>query len=151
MNEPKPYKTLKSVVVIAIMIPIALLHFVTGSHYTGPFPLFVNGYLIDILLPFGIYFLLCLNDNVILNSWIVKGLIVFMAAFFVEMAQYKGIPLLGRTFDPLDILMYGLGVLLAVICDQLLFPRLFSFWRLDQINAQADVEIEEGTFFWHQN
>ena len=73
MNETKQSKTLKTVVIIAIMIPIALLHFVTGSHYSGPFPLFVNGYLIDILLPFGLYFLLCLNDNVILNSWIVKG------------------------------------------------------------------------------
>lgn len=144
-------RTQKRIVVVAIMIPIALLHFVTGSHYGGPFPLFVNGYLIDILLPFGFYFLLCLIDQAILESWIVKALLIFSATFFVEMAQYKGIPLLGHTFDPLDILMYGLGIFLAVLCDQLIFPRLFSFWQPEQNEPQPDHGSEDGIFFWHQN
>jgi hypothetical protein len=144
MDKSDRLKTKRSIVVIAIMIPIALLHLVTGSQYQGPFPLFVNGYMIDILLPFGFYLLLCLNDVPILNSWIVRGLLVFFTATAVELVQYQGIQLLGQTFDPLDILMYGLGVLLAVLCDQLIFPRLFSFWRSGQSVYQPDDESEQG-------
>lgn len=150
MNKSVHKRTQKSLLVVAIMIPIALLHFVTGSHYNGPFPLFVNGYMIDILLPFGFYFLLCLNHNAILDSWIVRGSLTFMAASAVELAQYNGIPLLGRTFDPLDFLMYGLGVLLAILCDQLLFPRLFSFWNPGTHTAQSEDETENSTFVWRQ-
>jgi glycopeptide antibiotics resistance protein len=133
------------------MIPIALLHFITGSHYQGPFPLFVNSYLIDILLPFGFYFLLCLNDTPILDSWLIKGALIFLAASSVEMVQYKGFPLLGRTFDPWDILMYGLGVLLAIICDQLLFPRLFSFWQPAPHRGGSQDKADQDLFFWRHN
>ena len=116
-------------VIILILLPIALLHFVTGSHYRGPFPLFVNGYLIDILLPFGFYFLLCLNNFSFLDAWFVKGFLVFAAAAAVESAQYSGLPIFGSTFDPWDFAAYGLGVLLATIVDTIIFPRLFPFWR----------------------
>ena len=151
MNKATRHNRQKPIIVIAIMIPIALLHFVTGSQYNGPFPLFVNGYMIDILLPFGFYFLLCLGSNAILDSWIVKGLLIFTAAFFVEMAQYRDIPLFGRTFDPWDIVMYGLGVLLAILCDQFLFPRLFSFWSPGTQSPHIDAEGEDGMFIWRQN
>lgn len=137
--------------IVVIMIAIALLHFVTGSRYSGPFPVFVNGYLIDILLPFGLYLLLCLNDNALLESWFTKGFLIFIAAFLVEMAQYRGIPLFGRTFDPVDILMYGLGVLLAIGCDQFLFPLLFSFWIPKRGSREKDLESDENMFSWRQN
>jgi glycopeptide antibiotics resistance protein len=137
-------------VIVAIMIPIALLHFLTGSHYQGPFPLFVNGYLLDILIPFGFYFLLCLNEYFILKSWLFKGFAIFMAAVSVEIAQYLGIPLLGSTFDAMDINMYALGVLLAIVCDALLFPRLFGFWRS---GPQSDYETKQPgriSFTWRK-
>lgn len=133
-------------VVMAIMIPIALLHFVTGSNYEGPFPLFVNSYLMDILVPFGFYFLLCLSEAVLFESWLAKGLAVFMAATAVELAQYRGVELLGSTYDPLDILMYGLGVGLALLLDQLVLPHLFSFWR----PGSASGKEREDIFVWHQ-
>lgn len=59
---------LKMVVVVSVMIPIALLHFVTDSNYKGSYPEFVNGHLLDILVPFGYYFLLCLNDFSLLRK-----------------------------------------------------------------------------------
>lgn len=150
MRKSKPQMQ-KRVVIVAIMIPIALLHFLTGSHYRGPFPLFVNGYLLDILIPFGFYFLLCLNEGFIMKSWLFKGMLIFVAAASVEIAQYLGIPLLGRTFDPMDINMYALGVLLAILCDSLLFPRLFAFWRT---GPQSDFDVEQPGrvgFTWRKN
>ena len=44
--------------VAVIAIGLGLLHFLTGSDYRGPFPLFVNGYMIDILLPFAMVLVL---------------------------------------------------------------------------------------------
>ena len=115
-------------VVVAVNIPIALLHFVTGSNYTGPYPEFFNGYLLDILVPLAFYLLLCPQEYSILRHWMVKGALVFGAGASVEIAQFFGAPLLGRTFDPLDFVMYGIGVMLAAILDSILFPRIFQFW-----------------------
>lgn len=151
MKKSKQRNSKRTLLVVAIMIMIALLHLVTGTDYEGPFPTFVNGYLIDLVLPFGLYFLLCLTDSIIFDSWFVKGSLIFLAAFLVEMAQYRDIPLFGRTFDPFDIVMYGLGVLLAILFDQFLFPRLFRFWKPKRNNDPWGVESEEGAFTWHKN
>ena len=118
----------KTVVVVCLVVPIALLHFFTGSAYGGPWPEFVNGYLLDILVPFAFYLLLILPETTLLRSWPVKALLVFLAGAAVEIAQFSGAPILGQTFDPLDFLMYGAGVLLAAFLDTVVLPRLFAFW-----------------------
>jgi glycopeptide antibiotics resistance protein len=118
----------KMVVVACLVVPIALLHFFTGSAYTGPWPEFVNGYLLDILVPFAFYLLLILPESPLLKPWPVKALLVFGAGASVEIAQFFGAPILGETFDPLDFLMYGAGVLLAAFVDTVVLPRLFEFW-----------------------
>ena len=118
----------KTGIIVSVNLMIALLHFVTGSHYAGPYPAFVNGYLLDVLIPFGFYFLLCLSRFPLLRSWIVKSILVFGAASLVEIAQFFGVPLLGRTYDAADFVMYGIGVILAVILDAIVFPRIFEFW-----------------------
>jgi hypothetical protein len=119
----------RRIVVVIIAVAVGLLHFVTGANYRGPFPAFVNGYLIDILLPTSLYFLLSLTEFALFRSWWVKSLSVFAVGVVVETAQFFGAPLLGRTFDPLDYVMYAAGVLLAAFLDVFLFPRLFSFWE----------------------
>jgi hypothetical protein len=116
------------VVIVVINVTIALLHFVTGSDYRGPFPEFVNGYLLDILIPFGFYFLLSLSEVPPLRSWVVRSLVMFAVGSCVEIAQFFGVPLFGRTFDPLDFAMYGLGAGLAPVFDLVVFPRIFRFW-----------------------
>jgi hypothetical protein len=118
----------KMVVVVCLVVPIALLHFFTGSAYRGPWPEFVNGYLLDILVPFAFYFLLILPETPLLRFWPVKALLVFGAGACVEIAQFFGAPILGQTFDPLDFVMYGLGVGLAAFLDTMVFPRVFGFW-----------------------
>jgi len=119
----------KKWLIVGISLFVGLLHFVTGPNYTGPFPVFVNSYLIDILLPFALYLLLTLFGTALFQDWIIKAILVFSTGLIVEISQYAGVPLLGRTFDPWDILMYAMGVGLAVFCDLLLFPSIFSFWR----------------------
>jgi len=118
----------KKVVITSIMILIALIHFFTGSNYKGPYPGFVNGYLLDILVPFGFYFLLCLSKFPLLKSWIVRSILVFGVASFTEIAQFFGVPIFGQTFDPVDFIMFGIGVILATIFDIIVFPRIFDFW-----------------------
>jgi len=118
----------KMLVVVCMVVPIALLHFFTGSAYGGPWPEFVNGYLLDILVPFAFYLLLILPETTLLRSWPVKALLVFVAGAAVEIAQFFGAPILGQAFDPLDFVMYGAGVLLAAFLDAVVFPRLFGFW-----------------------
>ena len=136
-SRPVPVSTTErhgreSVVIVCIMVSIALLHVVTGPRYTGPFGDFVNGYLIDILLPMGLYFLLCPPEEKIrfLRPWYVKAVPVFLLGAFVETMQYVGVPLLGRTFDPLDYFMYAAGVMLAALLDKFAFPRIFRFWAV---------------------
>ena len=118
----------KKVVIVSIMILIGLIHFFTGSNYKGPYPGFVNGYLLDILVPFGFYFLLCLSKFPLLKSWIVKSILMFGVASFTEIAQFFGVPIFGQTFDPVDFVMFGMGVILAAILDIIVFPRIFDFW-----------------------
>ena len=118
----------KKVVIVSIMLLIALIHFFTGSNYKGPYPGFVNGYLLNILVPFGFYFLLCLIKFPLLKSWIVRSILIFGVAFFTEIAQFFGVPIFGQTFDPVDFVMFGIGVMLATIFDIIVFPRIFNFW-----------------------
>lgn len=118
----------KKIVIVSVVIPVALLHFFTGSNYRGPYPGFVNGYLLDILLPLALYFLLCVGGFSLLTSWTVKSILVFGVGAVVEIAQFFGVPIFGRTFDPVDFVMYGTGVIFAAILDTTVFPRIFDFW-----------------------
>jgi hypothetical protein len=118
----------KTLVVVCLVVPVALLHFLTGSAYRGPWPEFVNGYLLDILVPFAYYLLLVLPETPLLRPWPVKALLVFGVGASVEIAQFFGAPILGQTFDPLDFVMYGLGVALGALVDRMAFPRVFGFW-----------------------
>ena len=46
----------------------------------------------------------------------------------MEIAQLFGAPIFGRTFDPLDFIMYGAGVMLAAILDALMLSRILKSW-----------------------
>ena len=51
-------------------------------------------------------------------------------ATIAEVGQYFGFYILGRTFDPIDIVMYAAGVLLAALVDWL-FLIVFKFWKIE--------------------
>ena len=118
----------KRIFIITIEIGTAALHFVTGAQYSGHFPVFVNGYLIDILLPMTLVLLMGLFKNKSIRSPLFRAGAIFITGCLVEFSQYAGYPIFGSTFDPLDILAYAGGVLLGLFLDLVLFSRIIPTW-----------------------
>jgi hypothetical protein len=118
----------KRIIITSIALVVGGLHFVTGENYRGPFPALVNGYMIDILLPMTMVLLMGLFQTTWLRSNIFRVCAVFGFGCFVELSQYFGYPVLGSTFDPLDILAYAGGVLMGVLLDLVVFPQLIPRW-----------------------
>lgn len=52
---------------------------------------------------------------------VIRASLVFLLAAFVELAQFFAVPLFGSTFDPLDLVMYAMGVTTAVGFEHLVF------------------------------
>ena len=118
----------KKTIITLIALAVGGLHFVTGESYRGPYPVFVNGYLIDILLPMVMVLLMGLIEIKWIRTTVFRATAVFLFGCTVEAFQYLGHPLLGSTFDPLDILAYAGGVLLGMFLDLVLFPRFIPRW-----------------------
>jgi hypothetical protein len=132
MRQPLRISGGKYLVALGIILVIALAHiFRVGSYFSGRLYQYYYSYFSDIVLPFGVYLLVCLNDTYIpfLRPWWVKALLVFAAAAFAETLQLIGVPVLGVTFDPLDYLMYGAGALAAALVETALLRRFLPFWR----------------------
>jgi hypothetical protein len=119
---------IKRLVITFIALTVGALHFITGEYYQGPFPVFVNGYLIDILLPMTLFLLMGLFQNKLIRSTCFRACAVFGFGCLVEASQYFGYPIFGNTFDPFDIIAYAGGVLLGVLLDLNLFPRFIPRW-----------------------
>ena len=107
----------RKIFVISISVFVGLLHIIIGPKYNGPFPVFASSFLIDILLPFSLYYLFTVNKK--LDKKILVAIVVFMIGFSIETLQYFNIHIFGSTFDPIDYLMYALGVIPALILDYL--------------------------------
>ena len=132
----------KIFIVILIEVAIALIHvFRLGQIFQGRAYSLYYSYFSDLILPFGMYFLLSLNEMSIpvLRNWYVRAGIVFALATSAEICQYFGLEALGVTFDPLDILMYGLGVSIAALIDVKVFTKYLGFWTnpMNEIRASS--------------
>lgn len=120
---------------ISINLLIATIHiFRLGSYLNGDLYILYYSYASDILIPIAFYFLLCMNDIQIrfLRKWYTKALIVFVLATFTEVMQAFGVYMLGVTFDVLDIIMFGIGVLIAALLDVQVFERLVPGYKISQ-------------------
>ena len=122
---------LKKWIITGVALIVGALHFVTGENYQGPYPAFVNGYLIDILLPMTMVLLMGLFENKTIRSPLFRACTVFGFGCTVEASQYLGYPIFGDTFDPFDIAAYFGGTSLGILLDLVFFPRLILRW-LDQ-------------------
>ena len=123
----------KIVFVVGLMLFISFLHIINiKSFLNSKLYIYYTSFFSDLLLPFGVYFLIALNDwrYPVLRKWWVKAFLTFSIPTFAEILQSFGIYALGSTFDPLDILMYGIGVIMAVLLEKLVFEPYFSFWKL---------------------
>lgn len=111
---------------VGIVVGVAAIHaFRLGSLLPGLAQRAYYAWASDILLPFTMYFILCLAERRLpgLRDWRLKAALVLAAAWGAELMQGLGVPALGSTFDPVDFAMYGIGVLAAVILDRMLLTR----------------------------
>ena len=114
----------QKIIVVIIAVGVALLHFVTGPAYQGPFRGFVNGYLIDILLPFAMYLVLGISDIPLFKGRSARGFFVFLVGAVSETLQYFGVPIFGRTFDMLDYIMFLIGIGLAILFESSVLSKV---------------------------
>ena len=124
-------KSKRNGLVIGIQLVIAAFFILGADRANRSLYILYQSYFADIFLPFGFYFLLSLvkNKHPVFKEWWVKALSVFVLCATSETLQYFGIFALARVFDPLDFVMYGLGVGLAIIVDRQIFSRFLSFWN----------------------
>jgi len=59
-----------------------------------------------------------------------KLVLVFGAATTAEILQFFGVYALGKTFDPLDVVAYATGALIAVAVERAVFAKYLRSWRL---------------------
>lgn len=129
------------IVGVSIITIIALIHiFRVGSYLNGDLYILYYSYVSDLIIPFGVYFLLCINDLHIriLRKWYVKAALIIGVTAVAEILQLFGIYAIGITFDPVDILIYVSGVGVAVVFDRLLFRRIIPFWDIEVRNEEID-------------
>lgn len=121
----KRIKNYKRAFVITLAVIVALLHFVIGPKYEGPFKSFLRGYLIDIVLPFFLYFLFTLNIN---QTWqkIAVGAGIFIFGSVIEYLQYRGAGVFGSTFDPYDFVAYFVGIGSAILFEIFVLDKIMS-------------------------
>jgi len=121
----------RTYVIVAIQLIFAMgFIFRPATYLPREGYIFYQSYYADVMIPFAFYFLLGLNDKSFrfLRNWKVKAAIIFTVMTTSEVFQYFGIYMFGVTFDPLDIVAFAIGTIAAVVVDQIIFPRLFSFW-----------------------
>ncbi len=121
----------KILFVILIQVAIALIHvFRLGQIFQDQAYNLYYSYFSDFILPFGAYFLLSLQEITIsvFRKWYVKASLIFALTTLAEICQFFGIEVLGVTFDPFDILMYGIGVSFAALIDVKVFTKYLGFW-----------------------
>ena len=123
--------------VILLVISLGLLWFTTDFSFFRIFESQSTGWVLwvsyakDLLLPFAFYFFLCLAERW-LKTWQVRALIAFTLPTMIEIYQglyYQFTPTrYVGSFDPLDILVYAMGVGLAILIERKIFAKLLKFW-----------------------
>ena len=114
----------RKLLVVGIALGVGALHFLTGPAYRGPLPVLVNGYMIDILLPFAMYLVLGVADQALLRSDVARGVLVFGIGAVTETLQYFGVPIFGQTFDLWDYSMFAIGIGLAAVFERVVLSRM---------------------------
>ena len=135
--EFRLYQKSRIIVGVSTMLIIAAMHaFRIGQYLNGDLYIYYYSFASDLVLPIGSYFMLSMNEIQIrfLRRWFVKALIVFAVMTFSEIMQIFGIYFFGVTFDILDILMFGIGVALAVFFDKQIFERFIPFWNYNHMD-----------------
>jgi hypothetical protein len=83
---------IKKFTITLIALFVGALPFVAGEEYQGPFPAFVNGYVIDVILLMTLFLLMSLFKNKTIRSALFRACSVFGFGCFVEATQYFVVP-----------------------------------------------------------
>jgi hypothetical protein len=113
--------------IVGLSLSVALMHFIIGPDYNGICKHFVRGYLIDLILPMNLYLLLqiSLRKKIsIAKSRVIGAISTFLFGLIVEILQLLKIKFLGSTYDPLDIVMYGIGIMIGLLVDYKIINKL---------------------------
>lgn len=118
-------KRIRLIVLVVLCVITTILHLMPRPTYNTGYGRFFNSYLIDILLPAYLFFLFTMNlyrlpPKYLDRPFLVKlimAVLVLLIGFTIETLQYFSIPILGRTFDPMDYMMYLIGVLIGLGLD----------------------------------
>lgn len=113
--------------IVIISLIVGLLHFLVGPNYNGMFRHFMQGYLMDILLPMNLYLLLQLSLRkkiAVKKSRIIAALFTLFFGTLTEILQFNKIEFLGSTYDFWDICMYGIGIVLGIAIDFIIIDKL---------------------------
>ena len=88
----------------------------------------------DLIQPFALYLFFCLGEKW-LKTWQVRAGIAFSIPLLLEIFQflyYRVAPTrYVGSFDPLDILMYAMGVAIAVAIEQFVLAKAFPSQLLE--------------------
>ena len=124
-------KNKRTIFVVVLQLVLAMFFIASKSWMSGSMRVIYQSYFADVIIPFSFYFLLSLmsDNHEQLKKWWVKALLVFGLCALSETLQYFGVFALARVFDPVDYLMYGVGVLLAAFVDRQIFTRIIPFWE----------------------
>ena len=128
----KPNQRIRQIVGISTMLVIGAMHgFRIGQFLKGDLYKLYYSFASDLVLPIGAYFLLSMNEIHVrfLRKWYIKAIIVFAAMTFSEIMQAFDIYFFGVTFDFLDIVMFGIGILFAILIDKLVLESLVPHWK----------------------
>ena len=126
------HQKIRIIIGVVVMLILAAIHgFRVGSYLSGNAYIYYYSFASDIMLPFGAYFMLCMNEIQLrfLRKWYIKVIIVFCVMTFSEIMQFYGIYFFGVTFDWIDILMFGIGAFTAAFRDKKILERLMPFWK----------------------
>jgi hypothetical protein len=92
-------------------------------------------YVNDLLQPFAFYFFLCLGERW-LKTWQVRALIALAIPVLLEFGEllyqlsYTRLQVAHffGAFDPMDIVMYAIGIGAAVLLERKVLAKLFKNW-----------------------
>ncbi len=123
---------------ILLVISLGLLWFSEGLSPATIFEPQSTGWVLwvsyskDLIQPFAFYFFIGIGERW-LKTWQVRALLAFTVPTLLELGQlfyyqvstnhYVG------SFDPIDFVVYTVGVALAVFVDQRIFVKAFKFWQ----------------------
>ena len=118
-------RRLRLLVMLILCMVILVLHLMPRPSIETWHGRFFNAYLVDILLPAYLFVLFSLNTFRLSDKFRMHPLqtrlfmagFVFLIGVTIETLQYFHVPILGRTFDPLDFLMYLFGVMIGLGID----------------------------------